>query len=170
MGLINQINNDLHHIGAKGIQRKVLTFLFNVSFRLTMNYRIGYYLSKRRNFMVSIVLLYLKKRQIEKYGCDISYQAIIGKNVSFPHPIGIVIGVGTVIEDDVKIWQHVTFGSKGETTKAYPHIKSNVKIFSSSQIIGDITVGENAIIGAFSLVFKDIPKNSTAVGIPAKIK
>lgn len=170
MGLLKQINNDLHHCGSRGIHRKILTFLFNVSFRLTLNYRLGYYLAKRRNFIVNIILLYLKKRQLVKYGCDISYQAIIGKNISFPHPIGIVVGVGTVIGDNVKIWQHVTFGSKGEATMAYPHVKSNVKIFSSAQIIGDVTIGENAKIGAFSLVLKDVPDNATAIGIPAKTK
>ncbi|QYJ67295.1 serine O-acetyltransferase [Flavobacterium litorale] len=170
MGLLKQINSDLHHCGSRSIHRKALTFLFNVSFRLTLNYRLGYYLAKRRNFIVNIILLYLKKRQLVKYGCDISYQAIIGKNISFPHPIGIVIGVGTVIGDNVKIWQHVTFGSKGEATMSYPNVKSNVKIFSSAQIIGGVTIGENAKVGAFSLVLKDVPDNATAIGIPAKTK
>ncbi|AXG73158.1 hypothetical protein DVK85_02520 [Flavobacterium arcticum] len=135
-----------------------------------MNYRLGYYLAKRRNVIVNIILLHLKRRQLVRYGCDISYQAVIGKNVSFPHPIGIVIGVGSVIEDNVMIWQNVTLGSKGAETKAYPHIKSNVKIFSAAQILGSVIVGENSRIGAFSLVLKNVPDNSTAVGIPAQIK
>jgi serine O-acetyltransferase len=135
-----------------------------------MNYRVGYYLAKRRNVIVNIILLHLKRRQLVSYGCDISYQASIGKNISFPHPIGIVVGVGSVIEDNVMIWQNVTLGSKGSETKVYPYIKSNVKIFSGAQILGSVTVGENSRIGAFSLVLKDVPANSTAVGIPAQIK
>lgn len=170
MKLLKQINNDLNHCGARGVHRKALTFLFNVSFRLTMNYRIGNFLAKRRNVVVNIILLYLKKRQLVRYGCDISYQAVIGKNISFPHPLGIVVGVGSVIEDNVMIWQNVTLGSKGAETKVYPYIKSSVKIFSGAQIIGSVTVGENSRIGAFSLVLKDVPANSTAVGIPAQIK
>lgn len=51
----------------------------------------------------------------------------------------------------------------------YPTIKINVKIYSSAQIIGGITIYENAIIGASSVVMKDVPPNKTAVGIPAKI-
>jgi serine O-acetyltransferase len=168
--LLKQINNDLNHCGARGVHRKALIFLFNASFRLTMNYRIGYFLAKNRNVVVNIILLHLKNRQLVRYGCDISYQAVIGKNISFPHPIGIVVGVGSVIEDNVMIWQNVTLGSKGAETKVYPYIKSNVKIFSGAQILGSVTVGENSRIGAFSLVLKDVPANSTAVGIPAQIK
>lgn len=141
-----------------------------MSFRLILNYRIGHYMSKRRNILFNILIMYLKKRQLVKYSCDISYEAKIGKNIRFPHPLGIVIGVGSVIEDNVMIWQNVTLGSKGANTKVYPRIKSNVKIFSTAQIIGDVTVGENSKIGAFSLVLNDVPDNSTAIGIPAKIK
>jgi len=168
--LLKQINNDLIHCGAKGIHRKILTFLFNVSFRLTMNYRVGYFLAKRRNVIVNIILLHLKKRQLVRYGCDISYQAVIGKNISFPHPTGIVVGVGSVIEDNVMIWQNVTLGSIGSETKFYPRIKSNVKVYSGAQILGSVIIGENSRIGAFSLVLKDVPDNATAVGIPAQIK
>lgn len=168
MGLLSTINKDLEHCGAKSVPRKMLTFLFNVSFRLTLNYRLGYYLARRRNVINNILILYLKKRQLTKYACDISYDAVIGKKISFPHPTGIVIGVGSVVEDNVMIWQNVTLGSKGAVEKAYPHIKKNVKIYSAAQIIGGITIGENAKIGAFSLVLKDVPDNSTAVGIPAK--
>lgn len=141
-----------------------------MSFRLILNYRIGHYLSQRRNIVFNIFIMYLKKKQLLKYSCDISYQAKIGKNIRFPHPLGIVIGVGSVIEDNVMIWQNVTLGSKGADTKAYPHIRSNVKIFSAAQIIGGINVGENSRVGAFSLVLKNIPDNSTAVGIPAQTK
>lgn len=168
MSTFKLILKDLNNYSAKGLHRKILTFHFNMSFRLILNYRIGHYLSQRRNFIYNLLIMYLKKKQIKRYSCDISYEAKIGRNIKFPHPIGIVIGVGSVIEDNVMIWQNVTLGSKGADTKAYPHIKSNVKLFSSSQIIGGITIGENSKVGAFSLVLKDVPDNSTAVGIPAK--
>ena len=63
-----------------------------------------------------------------------------------------------------------SIGSKGTNSKSYPHIKSNVKIYSSSQIIGNISIGKNSKIGAFSLVLHDVPDNVTVAGIPAKIK
>uniref|UniRef100_UPI004049554C serine O-acetyltransferase n=1 Tax=Flavobacterium sp. TaxID=239 RepID=UPI004049554C len=170
MNLFKQINNDLINSGAKSLHRKLLVFFFNISFRLILNYRIGHYLSKRRNIIINICLLYLKKRQHIKFGCDISYNAIIGKNIKFPHPIGIIIGEGTIIEDNVKVWQHVTFGSKGDSEMRYPYIKSKAKIYSSAQIIGGVTIGNNVKVGAFSLVMCDVPDNATAIGIPAKIK
>lgn len=111
----------------------------------------------------------LKKRQIRKYASDISYQAVIGKNVSFPHPIGIVIGVGVVIQDNVGIWQHVTLGSVGKGSMIYPVINKGAKLFANCQVIGNVTIGANAKIGASSLVLNDVPEDKTAVGIPAKI-
>jgi serine O-acetyltransferase len=140
-----------------------------MSFRFLLNYRIGHYLHQRRNILNNLLIMWLKKRQIKSYASDISYEAILGKNVRFPHPIGIVIGVGAVIEDNVKIWQNVTLGSDGQSNKKYPTIKINSKLYSNAQIIGGVTIGENAIIGASSVVTKDVPPNKTVVGIPAKI-
>jgi serine O-acetyltransferase len=140
-----------------------------MSFRILLNYRIGHYLHQRRNILNNILIMWLKKRQLKSYALDISYEAILGKNIRFPHPIGIVIGLGAVIEDNVKIWHNATLGSHGRSNKKYPTIKSNTKIYSNAQIIGGVTIGENAIIGASSVVIKDVPPNKTIVGIPAKI-
>jgi serine O-acetyltransferase len=167
--LISMLIEDLNQITKVGLFRKLLTIWFNMSFRLIINYRLGNFLNSRRNIITNIIILWLKKRQINRYACDISYQAQIGRRIKFPHPIGIVIGVGSVIENDVMIWQNVTLGSKGNMDKCYPHISNGVKLFSSSQVLGGIIIGENAIIGASSIVLNNIPANKTAVGIPAKI-
>jgi len=170
LGLLKQINKDLEHFGGKGTVNNILTILFSIPFRLMINYRIGHYLSKRRNVLFNLLILYLKKRQLSRFSCDISYDAIIGNSISFPHPTGIVIGLGVIIEDNVRIWQNVTLGSKGNKEKEYPHIKNNVKIYCSAQILGNVTVGEGSIVGACSLVLEDIPDNAIAIGIPAKTK
>ena len=113
----------------------------------------------------------LKKRQIKKYSCDISYKAQIGKNISFPHPIGIVIGEGSVIEDNVMIWQNVTIGSHGKKDKemTYPVIRSGVKLYSGCQLLGSIEIGRNAKVGAGSIVLIDVPEDRVAVGVPAQV-
>ena len=86
------------------------------------------------------------------------------------HAIGVVIGSTSIIEDDVLIYQGVTLGgvslNKG---KRHPTIKSNVVIGSGAKILGNITVGSNSKIGANSVVVTDVPENSTAVGVPARI-
>jgi serine O-acetyltransferase len=106
-----------------------------------------------------------------KWSCDISYDIIIGKRVVFGHPVGIVIGNKTIIEDDVRIWQNVTLGSHGKQgeVKKYPIIKRRAKLYAGCKIIGGVTVGENAVVGANSVVNIDVPANSVAVGIPCKI-
>jgi serine O-acetyltransferase len=169
ISLLKIIKADLYASQNKNIFKIVLRFHFNMSFRLLLNYRIGHYLHNHRGIINNILIMWLKKRQIKRYASDISYKAILGRGVKFPHPTGIVIGVGSVIKNDVMIWQHVTLGSGGKDNKLYPTIENNVKLFSHCQILGDVTVHENAKVGASTLVLQDVPENKTAVGIPAKI-
>lgn len=164
------IKEDIEIHSDGGLHRKLLNLFFNQSLRLVLNYRIGNFLSKHRNVLTNLIILYLKKRMINRYSCDISYQATIGRRIRFPHPIGIVIGVGSQVKDDVMIWQHVTLGSSGKSNAlTYPTIYSKVKLYSGAQIIGKLSVGENSVVGASSLVIKDIPDNVVAAGVPAKI-
>lgn len=101
---------------------------------------------------------------------DIHPAAQIGRRVFIDHAIGVVIGATTIIEDDVLIYQGVTFGgvslNKG---KRHPTIKSNVVIGAGAKVLGNITVASNSKIGANSVVVFDVPENSTAVGVPARI-
>ena len=101
---------------------------------------------------------------------DIHPACTIGRRVFIDHAIGVVIGATAIVEDDVLIYQGVTLGgvslNKG---KRHPTIKSNVVIGSGAKILGNITVGSNSKIGANSVVVTDVPENSTAVGVPARI-
>jgi serine O-acetyltransferase len=101
---------------------------------------------------------------------DIHPAATIGRNVFIDHGAGVVIGETTIIEDNVLIYQQVTLGgvslSKG---KRHPTIQKNTVLGGGAKILGNITIGENCKIGANSVVVKDVPSNSTAVGVPARI-
>lgn len=162
------IKGDLPHKSLKGILQ---SFLFNQGFRVLLNFRIGFFFYSSRFLLFRQIGLYYRNRLITKRNCDISYKAKIGKNLRLPHPLGIVIGDGVVVEDNVKIWQQVTLGSHGKRKQdtSYPTVKSGVKIFTGAKIFGAITIGENSIIGANAVVNKDVPSGSTAVGIPCKI-
>ncbi len=101
---------------------------------------------------------------------DIHPAATIGRRVFIDHAIGVVIGATTIIEDDVLIYQGVTLGGVSlDKGKRHPTIKSNVVVGSGAKVLGNITIGKNSKIGANSVVVCDVPKNSTAVGVPAKI-
>ncbi len=101
---------------------------------------------------------------------DIHPAATIGRRVFIDHAIGVVIGSTAIVEDDVLIYQGVTLGgvslNKG---KRHPTVKSNVVLGSGAKVLGNITIGANSKIGANSVVVVDVPENSTAVGVPARI-
>lgn len=101
---------------------------------------------------------------------DIHPAATIGRRVFIDHGFGVVIGETTIVEDDVLIYQGVTLGGVSlNQGKRHPTIQSNTVIGSGAKILGDITIGKNCKIGANSVVVKDVPCTSTAVGIPARI-
>jgi len=101
---------------------------------------------------------------------DIHPAATIGRRVFIDHGFGVVIGETTIIENDVLIYQGVTLGGVSlDQGKRHPTIQSNTVIGSGAKVLGNIIIGENCKIGANSVVVKDVPCNSTAVGIPARV-
>lgn len=101
---------------------------------------------------------------------DIHPAATIGRRVFIDHGFGVVIGETTIIENDVLIYQGVTLGGVSlNQGKRHPTIQSNTVIGSGAKVLGNITIGENCKIGANSVVVKDVPCSSTAVGIPARV-
>lgn len=101
---------------------------------------------------------------------DIHPGATIGRRVFIDHGFGVVIGQTTIIEDDVLIYQGVTLGGVSLTPgKRHPTIKSGVVIGAGAKVLGNITIGANSKIGANSVVVREVPDNSTAIGIPAHV-
>jgi len=101
---------------------------------------------------------------------DIHPAATIGNRVFIDHGTGVVIGETTIIEDDVLIYQGVTLGGVNLTAgKRHPTIKKGVVIGAGAKVLGNITIGEYSKVGANSVVVKEVPSNSTAIGIPARV-
>lgn len=169
--MIKDAKSDLVCYGGKSLKKRITAFLFNVSFRTIFYYRILRYVYYSRPLGSFILWNWCSWWLQTAPSCHLSPLAEIGNGVRFPHPSGIVIGAGVVIEDDVIIYQHVTLGSHGKPGegKDYPTIGSETVIYAGAVIIGGVTIGKNCIIGANSVVNKDIPDYSTAVGIPAKV-
>lgn len=110
--------------------------------------------------------------QISRFftGIEIHPGAKIGKRFFIDHGMGVVIGETCEIGDDVVIYQGVTLGGTGkEQGKRHPTIGSNVVIASGAKVLGSFTVGDNSRIGANAVVLKEVPPNSTVVGIPGRV-
>ncbi len=103
-------------------------------------------------------------------GVEIHPGATIGTGVFIDHGMGIVIGETAEIEDDVILFHGVTLGGTGkETGKRHPTVKQGAMLSANAQILGPVTIGKNAKIGAGAVVLKDVPDDATAVGVPAKV-
>ena len=109
-------------------------------------------------------------------GIEIHPKAKIGKNLFIDHGMGVVIGETSDIGDNVTIYHMATLGGISPSinsynqreTKRHPTLQDNVVIGSGAQVLGPITIGKNAKIGANAVVTKDVPENGVMVGIPAK--
>ena len=104
-------------------------------------------------------------------GIEIHPGATIGYNIFMDHGMGIVIGETAVIGNDVTIYHGVTLGGTGNEmdAKRHPTIENGVLVGAGATVLGNITLGENAKIGAGALVLDDVPANTTAVGMPVRI-
>ena len=103
-------------------------------------------------------------------GIEIHPGAKIGKRLVIDHGMGIVIGETAEIGDDCLIYHGVTLGGTGKDSgKRHPTIGNNVLIGTGAKVLGPFKVGDNSRIAANSVVLSEIPPDSTAVGIPARI-
>jgi serine O-acetyltransferase len=103
-------------------------------------------------------------------GIEIHPGAKIGRRLFIDHGMGVVIGETAIIGDDVTLYQGVTLGGTGkEHGKRHPTLEDNVVVGGGAKILGNITVGKNCRIGAGSVVLRNVPPESTVVGVPAHI-
>jgi serine O-acetyltransferase len=103
-------------------------------------------------------------------GIEIHPGATIGRRLFIDHGLGVVIGETAIVGDDVTLYQGVTLGGTGkEHGKRHPTIEDDVVIGGGAKVLGNITVGRNCRIGAGSVVLRNVPENSTVVGVPGHI-
>jgi serine O-acetyltransferase len=103
-------------------------------------------------------------------GIEIHPAAQIGRRLFIDHGMGVVIGETTIVGDDVTLYQGVTLGGTGkEQGKRHPTLASGVVVGAGAKILGNIAIGENCRIGAGSVVLRDVPPDSTIVGVPGHV-
>jgi len=110
--------------------------------------------------------------QISRFftGIEIHPGAKIGQRLFIDHGMGVVIGETCEIGDNVTIFQGVTLGGTGkEKGKRHPTLEDYVLVATGAKVLGSMRIGKNARIGAGSVVLKEVPPNSTVVGIPGRV-
>lgn len=122
----------------------------------------------RHNF--KFAARYVSQLAVKKTNIEIHPAAKIGRRFFIDHGTGVVIGETAEIGDDVTIYQGVTLGGTGKDTgKRHPTIGNGVMIGSGAKVLGPFKVGDNSNIASGAVVLDEIPPNSTAVGVPARI-
>ena len=122
----------------------------------------------RLPFSVLYRALYLGVRNV--YGIELPYTARVGRRVVFEHQGGIVIHGHARIGDDCIVRQGVTLGNRNvKEPLAAPELGARVNVGAGAKVLGGIVVGDDAQIGANSVVLRDVPARALAVGIPARV-
>ena len=136
-------------------------------FRAILSYRVAHRLYRKRFYFLA---RYISQRAVRRTGIEIHPGARIGKGLFIDHGSGVVIGETTIIGNNVTLYQGVTLGGTGkEKGKRHPTLEDNVMVSAGAKILGSFTVGRNSKIGAGSVVLKEVPPNSTVVGIPGRV-
>lgn len=142
-------------------------FLYFKGFLAVQSYRIANWLwrNKRRS-----LALYFQHRISMVFGVDIHPAASLGHGLMIDHATGLVIGETSIVGNNVSIMQSVTLGGTGkEDGDRHPKVGDGVLISAGAKILGNISIGAGAKIGAGSVVLQDVPARTTAAGVPAKI-
>ena len=140
-----------------------LEAILTPGFRAIMYYKISHFFYKKNFFFIARLICEFAKRRTS---IEIHPGALIGKRLFIDHGFGVVIGETAVIGNDVTIFHGVTLGGTGKDKgKRHPTIKNNVLLGTGAIVLGNITVGRNAKIGANAVVLKDVSPNTTVVGI-----
>ena len=148
------------------IKRSAEVFLYP-SFYALLFHRWGHWFYERKHFFVARLISQIARGLT---GIEIHPGAKIGKGLFIDHGMGVVIGETCEIGDNVTIYHGVTLGGTGKDHgKRHPTIGNNVMISTGAKVLGPFKVGDNSRIAANAVVLKEIPEDSTVVGIPGKV-
>lgn len=166
--MFKRLNYDLERILNEdpAATSKLEVLLLYPCIHALIAYRIAHFLYLKKRFFLARLI-----SQLSRFftGIEIHPGAKIGKGLFIDHGMGVVIGETAEVGDNVTLYHGVTLGGTGKDTgKRHPTIEDNVLIGTGAKVLGPITVGEGAKIGANAVVVKNVPAKATAVGSPAK--
>lgn len=141
-------------------------FLYS-GFKAIRSYRRAHWFYEHN---MKFIARWISQNSRRRTGVEIHPGAKIGKGLVIDHGMGVVIGETTIIGDNCTIYQNVTLGGTGKDQgKRHPTLGNNVLVGSGAKVLGPFKVGNNARIAAGAVVLSEVPDDSTAVGVPARI-
>ncbi|MFK7976497.1 MAG: serine O-acetyltransferase [Halioglobus sp.] len=144
-----------------------IPFLYFKGFHALQTHRVAHWLWNNGRESLA---LFFQNRISTKFGVDIHPASHMGQGILLDHATGLVIGETAVVGNNVSILQSVTLGGTGKDEgDRHPKIGDGVLISAGAKILGNITVGEGAKVGAGSVVLEDVPAHTTVAGVPAKV-
>ena len=150
-------------------QSRLETFLASPGLHAVWSYRLAHRLWQKPEYRLPARLVSHVARAVT--GVEIHPGASIGRRFFIDHGMGVVIGETAIVGDDVMLYHDVTLGGRSlDRVKRHPTVGNQVTIGAGARVLGNVNVGDGAQIGANSVVTKDVPANSVAVGIPAQIR
>lgn len=167
--MFKNIRYDLKSIKSRdpAARNSLEIFLLYSGFHALLWYRLSHWLYRHRLFFLARFI-----SQTGRFwtGIEIHPGAQIGRGLLIDHGGGVVIGETAVVGDDCTIYQGVTLGGTGkETGKRHPTLGNHVMVGSGAKVLGPFKVGDNSKIASNAVVLSEIPPNSTAVGVPARV-
>ena len=166
--MFKKLNYDLERVLKEdpAAKSKIEVLLLYTCIHALIAYRITHFLYLKKMFFLARLVSQLSRFAT---GIEIHPGATIGKGLFIDHGMGVVIGETAEVGDNVTIYHGVTLGGTGKDIgKRHPTIEDNVLIGTGAKVLGPITVGKGAKIGANAVVVKNVPAKATAVGSPAK--
>jgi serine O-acetyltransferase len=168
MALISRLQEDIATIRERdpAARSTVEILLAYPGLHAVVFYRIANALWRRRVLTLARLVSHLGRFLT---GIEIHPGATIGRRFFIDHGMGVVIGETAIVGDDVTLYQGVTLGGTGkERGKRHPTIGNDVIVGVGAKVLGAIEIGDGARIGGGSVVLKDVPPHTTAVGVPAR--
>ncbi|NMB26712.1 MAG: serine O-acetyltransferase [Tissierellia bacterium] len=138
------------------------------SLKALLYHRLSHKLYNKKRYTLSWII---SQRARKKTGIEIHPGAKIGKNLFIDHGMGVVIGETAEVGNNVTMYHGVTLGGLGgePNTKRHPTVEDDVMIGAGAKILGPITIGRGAKIGANAVILKDVPPYTTVVGVPGRV-
>lgn len=167
--MFNKLRYDINTVKKRdpAARNSIEIFLLYSGLHAVMHYRVAHWFYKHNRFFIARII-----SQTSRFftGIEIHPGAKIGRGLFIDHGSGVVIGETTEIGENCTLYQGVTLGGTGkEHGKRHPTLGNNVMVGSGAKILGPFYVGDNSRIAANAVVLDEVPANSTAVGVPARV-